>query len=489
MNALSSLRVFALAWSLYLLTAGGHFYTGDEETLFRVTESLVSGRRGAIDRRWEVVDDRGARTYAFAYGFEGVGGNYYGKYGIGQSLAAVPFYGLGSAASQLLPRYDRRWILRFFVSLTNTLVAAASVAVFFSLARALGCGPRAGLLLALVLGFATPLWVYAKTFLSQPLMLCLLLSSFLAAVRRRPAWAGTLLGCAVLVRFESLLGAPVLLWYGGLSRRRATWGPALWFLIPLALALSGVGAYNVARFGSPLDFGYREEFSSAWYEGLFGLALAPGKSLFLFAPVVLIGMLSLKVFCRVHRREAAALSCLVALLVLFYSTWHEWDGGFIFWGPRYLVPLIPFLLIPIIGRLKQEPPWKGRWKAALVVILFASFAVQALGVVVHWHKALSHSYLELEAAGLTKPEIRRQLLYNPAYSPVLSPFRHWARSDRIPDFWWIKWMELGDAAGYAGFLGMSVLAGSTLFWARSLWKRPWGSSESALVTRILRRAP
>src|SRR5207248_7676771 len=59
-------------------------------------------------------------------------------------------------------------------------------------ARALGAGRVAALLATLMLGFATPVWVYAKSFMAEPLealglLLALIGASLAGAPRRRGA--------------------------------------------------------------------------------------------------------------------------------------------------------------------------------------------------------------------------------------------------------------------------------------------------------------
>jgi tetratricopeptide (TPR) repeat protein len=64
------------------------------------------------------------------------------------------------------------------------------------------------------------------------------------------------------------------------------------------------------------------------------------------------------------------------IYLLFNSSYRAWSGGATF-GPRHLVPVIPFLLIPI-ARLLRAHPREYRWPAILLVtysILFSLVAV------------------------------------------------------------------------------------------------------------------
>ena len=95
---------------------------------------------------------------------------------------------------------------------------------------------------------------------------CLCLYALEALGRNRPFWSGLWLGLGFLARPPVLLAFPLTLALGWRKMRDgAAWRPRLWeggrFLLLLALgmapALAGQAAYNWARFGSPLEFGYR----------------------------------------------------------------------------------------------------------------------------------------------------------------------------------------------------------------------------------------
>src|SRR5437763_7411269 len=111
----------------YLLTASGHFYSGDEETLYLVTESLVERHTFALpDDAWV---DHTAR---------GMHGGLYAQYPPGQPLAAVPFYLLGRAVAAAFPGDSRGYLTRLCVALFGPVVPALTAALLYRLAAALG---------------------------------------------------------------------------------------------------------------------------------------------------------------------------------------------------------------------------------------------------------------------------------------------------------------------------------------------------------------
>ena len=94
----SALTLFLILTSLYILTLGGHIYSPDGEILFRTTEAIATRGSLAIEPLQGFATQPGRRT----------DGREYAQYGVGQPLAAVPFYWLGRALQSLGP--DRWWV-------------------------------------------------------------------------------------------------------------------------------------------------------------------------------------------------------------------------------------------------------------------------------------------------------------------------------------------------------------------------------------------
>ncbi len=122
-------------------------------------------------------------------------------------------------------------------------------------------------------------------------------------------------------------------------------------------------AYNLVRFGSPFDTGYHfdsgEGFTTPIWQGLWGLLFSPYRSIFLHTPLFIASMIAFVPFWRRHRSEAAAIAAISLTLILMYSAWWMWWGGYA-WGPRFLVPLTPFwvlLLAPVVEKLET-----GAWR-------------------------------------------------------------------------------------------------------------------------------
>ncbi len=163
--------------------------------MFQVTESIVE--RGTFAVASPLDDGDNARS------IPGEDGRGYAKYGIGQSLVAIPAYIASDLLLEpILPLQvvsdpwgnQRLGTIIYGTSLTNALLGGAAVALLWLLARAIGYSRRTAYVLALLLAFATPLTHYAATFLSEPLTMLALLATVYGLVRAAHDQSDTGLG-------------------------------------------------------------------------------------------------------------------------------------------------------------------------------------------------------------------------------------------------------------------------------------------------------
>ena len=160
-------------------------------------------------------------------------------------------------------------------------------------------------------------------------------------------------------------------------RRLVIWG------IPVALALAATGWYNWARFGNALQTGHSAEsqFTSSLTDSLPAYIGSPLRGIFLFSPVLLLVFFGVKRFLRREWQLACTLAAVVILTMLLYGKWKDWGGG-LAWGPRFLVPLTPLLLLstaPVLASWRSLSPWA---RLGILALAAVSIAVQVLGVAV-----------------------------------------------------------------------------------------------------------
>jgi 4-amino-4-deoxy-L-arabinose transferase-like glycosyltransferase len=422
------LALFLLLLGWYVLTMSGHTYSSDEETMLAVAESLVESGTFALEP-----------DFLMNYAAGGSEGQRYSRYGPGQSLAIVPFLLLGQAVAAAGPPFATGLIERLFVLLLPALVTAATALLLYAWARALEYGPRIALLVGLLYGLTTIAWPYSRTLFSEPLATLLLVLA--AYGLRREGWrwwavAGAAAAGALAVKVSVAIALLPLALYALLVSLRATPAASLRAaamragagLLGAALPLGLLLLYHTLLFGHPLTSGYGSvnpsgELGNPWQTGLHGLTFSTGKGLFVFAPALLLGLVGLGLRWRQQGREAALALAMLVVHLAFYSRLNYWHGDGS-WGPRYLVFVVPFLMLPAAGVLAVLARWRNRLALALVGALAAlSFAIQLLPVLFNFG-----TYLQLS------DQYTRHFV--PAASPIVGHTRLWF--ERL-DEWSLRW--------------------------------------------------
>ena len=378
----AAVALFVLLFTIYLLTGSGGFHIVDEISLFAVTESAA--KRGAFDTNaiaWmQWTTSPGERLGAL-----GTGGDVFSKKGPALALLAVPLYWLMSA----LPVVG----LLQGTLLFNMLVTAATALLVWRTALALGYGQWTGVASALLYGLATIAWPYATHFFGEPLSALALLASLYTLLRLRQtrrlryAWAaGLAAGLLIAGNAAHAVLFPFFLLYlwhacrasnsqrpgeptpcGRFIGRSSAAGSRLSdlqivlralaaYLVPLAGAVALLACYNWVRFGHLLRTGYHfqagEGFNGSLVQGLWGLLFSPYRGLFWYTPLAIASLLSWPRFIARHKEEGWLLVAVSGALVLLFARWWMWWGGFA-WGPRFLVPLTPFLVIVLAPVLER----------------------------------------------------------------------------------------------------------------------------------------
>ncbi len=275
---------------------------------------------------------------------------------------------------------------------TAALVTAGAVALCFLLLAELGFAARSATMISFVFAFGTLAWSSAGTGLWQHGPSLLFLFGALYAMTRGGTrglvWAGALLGVAVFTRpTNALIALPlaVHLWRTRRDGFRA-------FAIAAAFPLLLLAAYSQVMLGSvtALGQGQHMRFGSNPLEGIVGVLVSPARGLFVFSPVLLMGLLALPaVFARrAVDQEAEAASApgpdarsrallrplLVgtALVILVHGVWHVWWGGHSF-GYRLLTETLPGMVLLLAFA------WETRIRASQpLVVLTAGLFVLSL---------------------------------------------------------------------------------------------------------------
>jgi hypothetical protein len=289
----------------------------------------------------------------------------------------------------------------------SVLLGALDVSLFLVVLRRLrefeGARSGHGPWLCALLGLGTPLWycaalgsVWYTAHVVAVACLCLYLLEVLG--RNRPFLAGLWLGLGFLTRAPVLLAFPLALMMA--PRRTRALGQIGRVLLLLALgmapALLGQGVYNWARFGSPLEFGYRFmespgpllERQATWGqfslhflpENLYTVLVRPpllsleplriepdpwGMALLLTCPALLLALPTL----RQARRDPLRLGLWLSILLVQIPSLLYFNTGSYQFGYRFALDWLPLGLLLVAlgtgGRLR----WWGKGLIVVAVLM------------------------------------------------------------------------------------------------------------------------
>ncbi len=409
-------RIFAIFLILYLATTAGHIYTIDGYLNYVVTKSIGSHGKLSVPRSMMTVEGRGGRQYS--------------KLGIGQSVANLPTYYVGTIVETLFPgrmvfksysRYvyiphesrlvksEAQTLIRIsdvdggrvsFTTLTNAFVVAAVCLLFFMALCAFGVCARVSLLGALMLGFSTPFWVYSRDLFGEPLFAMSLLGAFyfLAApgkplTARRAVLGGVFSSVGILARmsFAPIIGIFALYLALSPGERRDRLGLVLKYILFSLPGLVVIGALNWVRFESVFASGYHTAFDKGFsvplLKGVVYNLFSPYRSIFLYAPPVMVFFFGIAHFAKKFRAHLVLIALIVVYMFVLYSRWWAWHGGWC-WGPRFYLPIVPLVMLPGIVRIQLAGTRALSWAAVALGIV--GFAVQLGAVLVNYTMAYDY---------------------------------------------------------------------------------------------------
>jgi len=169
--------------------------------------------------------------------------------------------------------------------------------------------------------------------------------------------------------------------------------------------------YNYYKFGSILETGYllkAERLGINFFTGtslltgLGGFLLSAGKGFFYYSPVALLFFFSIKSFIKKYTAIGISFILIIVSYLLFLSKNIYWHGVWA-WGPRYLLVLTPFLIIPI-AEIFESTIWQKKLMRIVVYSIFTlSIVIQIAAVSVDYRKYFFNLYIE-EGVGFTVTE-------------------------------------------------------------------------------------
>jgi hypothetical protein len=133
---------------------------------------------------------------------------------------------------------------------------------------------------------------------------------------------------------------------------------------------------NKQMYGSPFTPPQPFLFGS-FREGSLGLLFSAQFGLFFFAPSALLALACWPRFARQHPRESILLGSVFLIQYLVMAMCVHWNGWC--YGPRHLVPVLPFLFVPLV-KLRELALFRSvSVKAVIVAVLALSFVGSGIG--------------------------------------------------------------------------------------------------------------
>lgn len=374
------LDIFLFSLALYLFTASG------------VDGSDVGGAR--LNVLSSMTDSFDFNVPA-GLGNRGIDGRDYSVFGLGSVLLALPLYLSGKVIGA-----DPATLVNFM----HLLVAAAINVLIFLFSRSLGNSQRLSALIALIYGFASTAWYYSKdpgdhnieTFF---ILLAVYLTHRHTITNNKSNlfYSGCSVGFSILTRPNAALAVPALLLLLAFDhyQKRSSSGKAGLFAKKLCLFAAGLVPfallfiwYNFYRFGSIFETGHhimsvqmKLNFFTGTdlVTGLTGLILSPGKGVFYYSPVAFLFFMAVRSFFRTDTKMAICFITLICSYFLFYAKNIYWHGDWA-WGPRYLLAILPYFVIPVAPLLEKPSRWI---RFSIVVICTLGITVQILAISVN----------------------------------------------------------------------------------------------------------
>ncbi|MDB6149795.1 MAG: hypothetical protein JWQ44_1243 [Chthoniobacter sp.] len=343
----------------------------------------------------------------------------------GTAFLALPGYWLVYQIERLCGiSPDHWWVVGVNAWLASVLsvglLSALACVLFFRLAREFSpTDPTAPVLATLTFAFGTMFLPYGTLLFDHNLTAAALLATFYF-IRKETTGALVLAGvCAGFGAVTNYIAAVVVIFFGIylLLRRRSEGAPLPW-RNALLYSLGVLGPfllicwYGWVCFGSP--FRLNTDFQNPLFKdpngalGMFKMpslyvasliSISPFRGLFFLAPVLVAGIYGIVIWLRERTFVAEARLCLAifGFFFLVNASFNGYHGGFSV-GPRYLVPALPFLALPLVVAFIR---WRKITCALAVVSVFNQLILTA-----------TDAQNPLAVGGLARIETREDGTYN-----------------------------------------------------------------------------
>ena len=413
------------------------------------------------------IIEKGDLAIPEGIGLRGSDGRYYSWVGIGSALLSIPFYIVGKLTG--IPEYA--------VLLVNQIFGAATAVLVFLFSIALGYSRRTSLGVSILYGLGTFAWPLAKQPFDHTIETFFILLSVYFIYRHVTGekllyllLSGFSLGFAFITRQTSILVIPplfilMIVYYLKRYNLKTTAKQTIRDIILFSLAfLPFIGLslwYNYYRFGSIFETGYQliaertgiDFFTgTSLLTGLRGFLISPGKGFFYYSPVAILFFFGIKSFFKRHFELSLCFILIIFSYLFFLSKNLYWHGDWA-WGPRYILAITPFLIIPI-AELFQSRSWirSISLRAFVYCVVALSFVIQVAAVSVAFEKYFINlwivkkvKYIQVSGEGV-----------QPITGLPTETYFDWHQSPIVAQFRFVY--EIASKMNHCGFLASPVNA-------------------------------
>lgn len=308
-------------------------------------------------------------------------GQRYMVYNPGQAITFIPLYYISKLVTE--DEVKAYYFSAYFVSFLNYIIHALCTFLLFKIALLLGASKQQSYLASVFFGITSYSFVFAQSTYEHHFEMLFILFSAYFALNKKTNHSGFISGlmisCGLIFRTTTILALPAILVLQKNNMERFK------TLISLTLGVTFVLFYNYYRFGDPLETGYSLAWSLAHSDrfsfwslsripaAFFGFLISPGKGILFFSTTIILSFWGIRAFIQKQRIVFYSILLISAAYLGTFSMNFSWHGSIWSYGPRYILPIIPFLYLPIIY-LKPK-----KWVYVMMLLAFI-FQVELISV-------------------------------------------------------------------------------------------------------------
>ena len=359
--------IFGIVFIVFLFTSDGHRYTMDEDMGAQMALGMATLEphpdfvEGGTEQESKVFFHMGRIHNPYNIGYPCSNGITCFGAEIAYSVTEVPFIALNhyfhiitndthvfsiedfADAHYIFWRNSENPDFIFLELFYSPFFLALSVGIFFLVCLEHKFTRQNSIILSFVLAFSTIIWAYSNTSLNVvPTTFFILLGYLFFKKFRRLNQNKFLLLCSASFAFAFLIREDAIL-----------------FIVPVGLFLianilkRNLKIYTLLLYSVPLVFSYFVYRLFRSYDSPLRYIIPEDRSL--KSSDVLGGEIffSFPDFFRKNKSECILLSSFLVLNVIYHADMTSWHG-LVAWGPRYLLMVVPFLLIPLGASLEKR---------------------------------------------------------------------------------------------------------------------------------------